>query len=158
MRKTMLMLIGLTLVTVGCAPNPRRAKMTLEDKRGTWELIGVDRAELKMDGWSVFISETEVADANVPHYLEKFKLTIVNTDATRPLHLKPGEIWLTDLNNTALLLGPDKSILLEEDQSWSLLFAPGARAPLLPYPFTLTVTAFRGAKFSQPQTVVFKLY
>ena len=158
MRKMAIMLIAAAILATGCGrPEPRQAGMQISTDQGTWRLTSIDLAEFQQDGWSICIYGTEVSTGPNPR-LERFILKIINTDDSRPLYIAPNEIWVTAPDNSPIYLGPSRGRPLAKNESWGVTFDPGIRAPDMAYPFSITVTVFRGPNRTKPQTAFLTLY
>jgi hypothetical protein len=131
-------------------------ELTTED--GKWRVHGADEATLELDDWEIRIVESGVAvDSTLP-ILEKLVLKIVNVSVDRPLVLEPEEITIQGFGGDSARLGPPKRVVLEYEQSIVLKYTPGLRAPMLPHPFILRVTVFRGEGFRDPRTATITMY
>jgi len=160
--RRLLVWIILAAVMSGCdAVMPGRTRpisMEMEDTEGLWQLDGIQKATLRLNGWEICIVESEVNAVSKVPLLEKLVLEITNTSLELPLILEPKEITITGAGNRAIFLGPPETVVLQCGRTHRLVFAPGMRADLLPYPFTVRVTVFRGVNFKGPQSVTLTLY
>jgi len=137
----------------------RPVSLELKSKEGQWRLDGVGRATLELDGWNIQIVESGVfAPPSLVPILEKLVLEITNTSPDKPLVLEPEEIAIVGFGGESARLGPREQVVLKYNESVTLGYTPGIRAPELPHPFHLRVTVFRGKDFKEPQTVTLKLY
>jgi len=153
-------LLAIALVSVGgCASAPTRM-MTVEitGNQGLWRLDGVASATVRMDGWQVGVSETEISDVFALPYLKRFVLAIVNTSSTQRLYLEPREIFIVGLNHQAMWLGPPEPTVLEPGQRITLTYDKGSSPLDLLYPFTIHVTAFGAPNAIESRKVIIKLH
>jgi len=161
MKRLILMLLPVAMAGCEMSPPPmlRPVSMELATKEGEWRLDGVQSATLELEDWKIRIVESGVSVASSVPMLEKLVLEVVNTSVDKPLVLEPDEqISIAGFPGEPVLLGPRERVALQYNQRLVLKYAPGLRAPVLPHPFLLRVTVFRGAKFEGPRTVTIRLY
>ena len=144
----------------GCASAfPRRAMaVEIRTAQGRWRLSGVQEATLDMDGWRVSVTDTAISDLDTVPYLERFVLAIVNTSETRPLYLRPQEIFLTGIARRALWLGPPEPMTIAPGRRITLTYDKGHAAPQLLYPFVIDITVFAAPNAAKPRSAKIRLY
>ena len=144
----------------GCASAfPRRAMaIEVRTEEGMWRLDGVESASLDAGDWAVSVSETAISDLGATPYLERFVLAVTNTSDTRPLYLRPQEIFLTGMDRRALWLGPPEPMTIAPGRRITLTYDKGHAAPQLLYPFIIDVTVFAAPDGVKPQSVKIRLY
>ena len=142
----------------GCTAPRRPVSMEILVEYGRWRLEGVKSATIDMGNWRVRIRESAVNDLPDVPRLEKLDLEIKNTSDTLPLYLEPREIILAGVAGRSPMMHPNNTIVLAPGQARNFLYEPGIRAPMLPYPFKVLITVFRGPKFENPQTITLRMY
>lgn len=147
------------LLCAGCrlGPAPRGASIEIPSPQGRWRIDGARSMTLDLDQWRISLSGTEVNAIPDTPRLERFALEIVNTSSQDKLYIEPYEILLTGLT-APLTLGPQESVVLGPGQSWRMLYDLGLRAPMIPYPFKLTITVFARPDCEDPRSVSVNLY
>ena len=144
----------------GCASAfPRRAMaVEMRTEQGLWRLSGVQETTLDMGDWQVSVTETAISDLDTVPYLERFVLAIVNTSETRPLYLRPQEIFLTGIDRRALWLGPPEPMTIAPGRRITLTYDKGHAAPQLLYPFVIDITVFAAPNAAKPRSAKIRLY
>ncbi|MBS3734305.1 MAG: hypothetical protein KGY99_05200 [Phycisphaerae bacterium] len=129
----------------GCPPLMPRAlrpaTFALETEAGLWRLEGVDTAVLERSGWRLRVIDSAVSAASDIPYLERLELEVTNTSAT-PLELRPGRIRIAGFEQDARL-GPSRPTTVGRNESVTVRYDPGLRAPELPHPFRVSIRVFR---------------
>jgi len=132
--------------------------LEMRTAEGLWRLDGVETVSLDAGDWTVRVSETAISDLGGVRYLERFVLAIVNTSETRPLYLRPQEIFLTGTDRRALWLGPPEPMTIAPGRRITLTYDKGHTAPRLLYPFVIDVTVFAAPDGAKPQSVKIRLH
>lgn len=165
MRARLIVAAGLAVLAVaGCSNSAtpwrrpaRPAYLELKTEQGTWRVEAFAIATLERDGWQIRLTESKVATGGATPMLETLAFVVTNTDRTRPLLLEPEAVLLIGVNRV-YDLGPRDTYRLMPGESVRLGWWEGLRAPLLPYPFRLDLTVFRGENFTSPDKISLRVY
>ncbi|MDY6913154.1 MAG: hypothetical protein SVT52_01665 [Planctomycetota bacterium] len=158
LRYTLILVLGLLAGCQSLSRQTRPASMEMITKQGHWRLEGVQSTTLELVGWQVRITNSRVNVSPKVPLLETLELEIVNSSPDTPLVLEPTEISIGGIANHPVLLGPKKTVVLNRGECHRFFYSPGRRADLLPYPFVLNITVFRGLNFKNPQTAKIVMY
>lgn len=142
----------------GAFRDTRRLAMNIPADEGTWHLADIGRVRLEKPGWTVRVVDSRVLEATEVPRLEKLVIEIVNTSAAEPLIVESDAVLIEGIAERHIRLGPQRTVVLRQNESHRVAYEPGLRAELLPYPFGVRVQAYRDMDHEDVRKATLRLY